>query len=332
VSGLSIVVVSWNTRALALRCLAAAQQAASGFSSATGTPVELVLVDNGSSDGTADAVRAALPSVRIVALPRNRGFAGGANAGCAAAGGDLLLLLNSDARVDASALIACWRHLDAHPRTGVVGPQLLHEDGRLQNSAHAFPAWIDELVPGFVIDLVAPRRRPAKRWVGTAPIAVDAVQGAALLVRRTVLDAVGGFDEGYFFYLEETDLCWRARRAGFGVDLVPAARVVHASGASSKRVAAIASRIEYHRSLYRFLRAHRGVGTSRLAAAVRTLRGAVTVAGLAPAALVSASARRRFVERRALLDWHLRGRPPDPSLARLGGPIGATAGPGAAPG
>lgn len=323
-SGLSIVVVSWHTRALTLGCLEAAREAARGFASATDASAEIVVVDNGSRDGTLEAVRARWPDLAVVALPVNRGFAGGVNAGLARTRGDVVLLLNTDARVDASALIACWRHLVARPATGIVGPQLVHADGRLQHSAHAFPSWLDEVVPAFLLDVLRPRRRPARRAIGSAPMAVDAVQGAALFVRRAVLEAVGPLSEDYFFYLEETDLCWRARQAGFGVDLLPAARVEHAAGASSKRVAPAASRIEYHRSLYRFLGARRGPGTRRLARGMRCLRAPVTVLGLALASPFSARARRRLPERTALLVWHWRGCPAEPRLG--GGPARGGAG------
>jgi GT2 family glycosyltransferase len=314
VSGLSIVVVSWNTRALTLRCLDAACEAARGFARATGAGTEIVLVDNGSCDGTAEAVRARWPDLAVVALAANRGFAGGVNAGLARTRGDVVLLLNTDARIEAPALIACWRHLADRPATGIVGPRLVHADGRLQHSAHAFPSWLDEVVPAWLLDVLLPRRRPARWAIGSAPLAVDAVQGAALFVRRAVLEAVGPLDEAYFFYLEETDLCWRAQQAGFGVDLVPTAHVEHAAGASSKRVAPAASRIEYHRSLYRFLGARRGPGTRRLARGMRSLRAPVTVLGLALASPFSARARRRIPERAALLAWHWRGCPAEPRL------------------
>jgi GT2 family glycosyltransferase len=317
VSGLSIVIVSWNTRPLTLGCVAAAREAARGFSAATGELASWLLVDNGSTDGTVEAVAALVPETAIVALPRNVGFAAGANAGLARAHGDVALLLNSDARVDADALIRCWRHLEAHPRTGIVGPQLLHEDGRLQNSAHAFPSWLDAALPGWMLDALLPGRRPAKHTVGATPRAVDAVQGAALFVRRAVLEAVGPLDEGYFFYLEETDLCWRARRAGFAVELVPSARVVHAAGSSSKRVDPAASRIEFHRSLYRFLRLRRGPFVARLAVAARVFQGVLAVATLLVVAPFSARARVRCVERWHLLRWHLHGCPDHP---RIGDP------------
>lgn len=314
-SGLSIVVVSWNTRELTLACLDAAVAAASEFCTATAVASEVWLVDNGSQDGTAQAVRAQYPSVGVVVLPDNGGFAVGANAGFAAASGDVFLWLNSDARIDAKALIVCWRHLATHPRVGIVAPQLLHADGRPQHSAHAFPSLLDEFVPGFLLDWIRPRRRPAKRLVGERPIAVEAVQGAALFARRSVIERVGPFCDAYFFYLEETDLCWRAARAGFAVELVPEARVVHAAGSSSKRIAPAASRIEYHRSLYRFLAERRGIAAMRIAVAIRSVRGALVLGFLALGSTVSAGVRRRFVERRTLLAWHLAGRPAGQGLS-----------------
>lgn len=316
-SGLSIVVVTWNTRGLTLACLDAAAKAGERFSEATGAGVELVLVDNGSTDGTARAVREDGRRVDVVPLPRNGGFAVGANAGWRRADGDIVLFLNTDARIDADSLIAAWRYLAENPRTAIVGPQLVHADGLLQNSAHAFPAVVDELVPSWLIDQIAPRRRPAKRTVGREPTLVDAVQGAAIFVRRGLLESFAGFCEDYFFYLEETDLCWRVRDVGHDVVLLPGTRVIHVAGSSSKHVDAAASRIEYHRSLYRFLSVRRGGATMRTAVVVRTLRGVVTVGALAVASAVSARARRRCRERWALLRWHLAGRPASAGIGAI---------------
>ncbi len=313
-SGLSIVIVSWNTRELTLACLAAAARAAAAFRVEVGEPVQLVVVDNGSTDATEEAVREAVPDAEIVALPRNLGFAKGANAGAVEARGEVVLFLNSDARVDAAALGAAWRHLATHPKTAIVSPQLVRADGRPQRTAHAFPSLRDEFVPGWLRGSRQGWRRAAKPADDLAPRAVEALRGAALFVRRRVFDSLGGFAEDYFFYLEETDLCWRARCAGNGVELLPEARVVHTGGASSKRVDAAASRIEYHRSLYHFIEARRGVAARRVAVAVRTLRGAVVVVGLAAASAASRTARPRLAERLALLRWHLAGRPVERGL------------------
>ncbi|MDG2051804.1 MAG: glycosyltransferase family 2 protein [Myxococcota bacterium] len=318
---LSIVVVSWNRCDLTLSCLAAAEAAADLLSEQT---VQIILVDNGSEDKTAEQVRSLHPSVALIALDRNYGFARGANIGADRAGGRVILFLNTDAIIQAAVCEAALAHLAASPKTAIVGPQLLHQSGRLQNSAHAFPSLLDELVPAWLIDWMWPGRRPAKRAVGSMPRRVQAVQGAAIFVRRAVFESLGGFCQDYFFYLEETDLCWRVRECGQVVELLPGHSVVHQSGSSSKAVVPVASRIEYHRSLYRFLRTRSGRGAEWVALSVRVLRGALVVLGLSLFSFAGEGVRRRLRERSALLSWHLRGRPASAGLkgASVDGPSG----------
>ncbi|MCH2187976.1 glycosyltransferase, partial [Myxococcota bacterium] len=196
--GLSIVIVSWNRCDLTLRCLAAAEKAARLLPDQR---LEIILVDNGSEDGTVSQVRALHPSVVVVPCDRNYGFARGANAGAARSAGEAILFLNTDAIITAEVCAAVLAHFENHSQTAIVGPQLLHSDGRLQNSAHAFPSLLDELIPSWLIDWMFPDRRPAKRTVGSRPRKVQAVQGAALFVRRAVFESLGGFCEDYFFYL-----------------------------------------------------------------------------------------------------------------------------------
>ena len=307
---LSVVVVSWNTRALALDCLEALRRALSGSTLA----VERLLVDNGSQDGTVAAVRRRAPDVRVLALPHNRGFAGGANAGLRAARGRHVLLLNSDARPLAGALERGVAHLDENDDVGLVGPTLLRSDGRRERTVHRPPRFAEELVPPALRPLLL--RMPRQRARG--PRDVDALRGAALFVRGGLWHEVGPLAEDYFFFLEETDWCARVRAAGYRVVQQPRARFVHASGASSKRRYPSQTHIEYHRSLYRFYRTHRGV---RIERGVRALRLAKATVGLvvgAPLALGSPRARARWRVRRDLLAWHVRGRPDDAGLARVG--------------
>ena len=308
---LSIVVVSWNRCDLTLSCLAAAETVAGLM---PGQSVEIILVDNGSADGTVAQVRTFHPSVVVIPLDRNHGFARGANAGASRSTGQVLLFLNTDAIITEEVCASVLAHFKNCPQTAVVGPQLLHPDGRLQNSAHAFPSLLDELIPSWLIDVMFPGRRPAKRAVGHMPRRVQAVQGAAFFVRRAVFESLGGFCEDYFFYLEETDFCWKARERGQWVELLPAQRVVHQSGSSSKGVVPVASRIEYHRSLYRFLRTRSGRFAQSLAITVRMVRGALVVLGLSLFSFVGGGTRRRLRERAALLSWHLRGRPASAGL------------------
>jgi GT2 family glycosyltransferase len=320
---LSIVIVSWNTRELLLECLEELERELDTCARQAGLRAEVIVVDNDSSDGSGDAVKACHADVVLIRRDHNGGFAVGANLGIASASGRVIALLNSDTRVVPGALARCLEVLDESPGVGVVGAQLLHPNGHLQNSVHAFPSLLGELLPRGLLEALAPHRFPSKRHPQPVPTSVDAVKGAALFVRREVIEAVGPLCEDYFFFLEETDWCWRIREAGWEVRLVPDARVVHVSGASSKRREPMRTRIEYHRSLYRFLHEHRGAAVARAAVAIRMLRGAIGLLGLALLAPLSRRARARLPERAGLLAWHLVGQPggwglegPAPASAR----------------
>lgn len=316
---LSLIVVGWETRAMTLRCVESARRALAAASECRGLASELIVVDNGSRDGSAQAL-SRLDGVQLVALPENRGFAGGVNAGLAHATGDLLAIVNSDAFLDGSALLRAVDHLRKCERPVLAGVQLRRPDGRLQRSVHAFPGLRSELRPSFLHRPRAPRSGASLPRPASAVREIEAPLGAVLFLHRPVLEAVGGLDEGYFFFLEETDWAWRAREAGFRVVQLADVEVEHLGGASSKRRDAIATRIEYHRSLYRFVRLRRGRVHGLLFVAVRQLRSVAALLAGALAAPFSARQRGRLRERAALLGWHLRGQPPGEGLRALAPP------------
>lgn len=313
---LSIVIPSWDTRELALACLDAALREVRAASPRRAC--EILLVDNGSEDGTADAVRERFPGVRVLRLARNLGFAAGVNRGLALARGRHVLLLNTDARLLPGALERCVALLDARPDIGVVGPALLRADGRPRASAHRFPLVAGELLPPRLRDGARPRRAGAWRGGGGLPVDVEALRGAALFVRAGLLRSVGGLSEAYFFFLEDTDWCWRVRAAGLRVVVLPTARAVHLSGASSARRSPSLTRIEYHRSLYRFLLRHRGAGRATAVWMLRFAKSLARVVLGAPLALASRARRARWSVHRDVLAWHLRGCPRAVGLASLG--------------
>jgi GT2 family glycosyltransferase len=318
---LSIVVVTWNTRELVLECLASIE---SELRREAGQPLlatETCLVDNASSDGTLEAIRRRFPWVRVVSLPRNLGFAAGSNAGLRKMRGRHALLLNSDARLAPGALARCVAYLDAHPEVGVVGPQLLNPDGSKQNSIHNFPMLATELLPKGVFQFLFRRRFPSRRWAGDSPIEVEAVAGAALFLRARLLREVGLLPEDYFFFLEETDWCLRVRSAGWRVVHLPSVFVFHLSGGSSKRRSPALTRIEYHRSLYRFFHKHHGWAAAGLVLALRFAKAFFYLVTQAPLALAGGRHRERWEIHRTVWIWHLRG---CPSAVGLGG--GAPAG------
>ena len=310
---LSIAVVTWNTRELVCRCLASATREAAAC--APRLACELLLVDNGSEDGTARAVAERFPEVRVLQLGRNEGFAAGANRGLAAARGRHVLLLNSDARLLPGALARCVAYLDAHPDVGAVSPLLLREDGRARATAHRFPGLASELLPPGLLAWLAPRRFPSWRSLARAPEDVEAVRGAALFLRAELVREVGPLAEEYFFFLEETEWCWRARAAGWRIAIVPGARVVHLSGASSSRRSPARARIEYHRSLYRFFVRRRGPVRAAVVWMLRFGKSLVRVLLGAPLALAVPRLRAPWRVQRALVAWHLRGCPHGAGLA-----------------
>jgi GT2 family glycosyltransferase len=186
--------------------------------------LEILVVDNGSTDGTADRARAFGPRVRLIRNRRNLGFAEGNNIGMRAAlrdGAELVALVNQDVRVEPDWLTRLAESADANPTFGILGPAQWDYDGRAPDPG--FLAAVRAVDPQ-VAEAVAAGRRPA------GPVVAPSVIGAALLLRRAVLERVGLFDPLYFAYFEEADLCRRARRAGFGVGIVPAARVYHWHG------------------------------------------------------------------------------------------------------
>lgn len=309
---LSVVIVTWNGWTFLDRCLESLDGA---VRRGGGLTLQVVVVDNGSADGTVDALAERHPWAECVALPENRGFAAGANAGLARARGRHAALLNNDTVVGPGALEACVAHLDAHPDVGVVGPQLLGPDGRKQNSVHAEPGLLGEIVPTWLLEMLLPRRYPSKRRVHHAPVAVDAVLGACLVVRGDVLARVGPLPEDYFFFLEETDWCRAIRAAGFRVVHLPDVHVTHLHGATSKKRDPARTRIEYHRSLYRFFRKNRGPVASGFLLAVRVVKSLLHVLVGAPAALFSRKGRARWRARWRVLAWHLAGRPEGWGLA-----------------
>ena len=313
---LSIVVLSWNGRELALACLDSIERQVRARRDAERIETETILVDNGSSDGTVASVRERFPWAEVVALPRNVGFAAGNNAGLARAKrGRHVMILNNDTEVQRGALESCVRFLDASPDVGAVGPQLLYPDGRRQNSIHAYPSLLTETLPRGVRESLFPRRFPSKRSALAGPLDVEAVLGACIAVRRAALDSVGPLPEDYFFFFEETDWLFRMTRAGWRVVHLPEARLTHVHGAGTKKKVPLPTRIEYHRSLYHFFRKNRGTGQAAAVVALRLARLAAALVALAPLALVSAREGERWRQRLAILAWHARGCPTSWGLA-----------------
>jgi GT2 family glycosyltransferase len=255
---LSIIIVSWNVRDYVIRCLS------SIFAHPPACTFEVWVVDNVSTDGTPEQVRSEFPHVHLINSQTNVGFAGGNNQAIRQSTGRYVLLLNPDTEVRPGALTALVEYLEAHPRTGAVGPRLLNPDGSLQVSCFPFPTLGRELWRLFHLDALRPVSQYAMhQWPLSAPRAVDVIQGACLALRRETLDQTGLLDEAYFIYTEEVDLCYRIQRAGWSLFCLPYAEVVHHGGQSTQQ-AATRMFLNLYKSKLQYFRKHRGAGAARL--------------------------------------------------------------------
>jgi N-acetylglucosaminyl-diphospho-decaprenol L-rhamnosyltransferase len=216
---------------------------------------ELVVVDNGSTDGSVAALRRAVPGAEVVVTGANLGYGSAANRGVAATEAPAVLVCNPDVVVAAGALAVLAAALDADPRRALVGPLIRTPEGDRYPSARRFPSMVDAAGHA-TLGMFTPHNRFTRTYhqadLEPGDIAeVDWVSGACFLVRRSAFEEVGGFDETYFMYAEDVDLCWRLGRAGWNVAYVPAAEVTHLQGVSTDRhpYRMIA---EHHRSALRF--------------------------------------------------------------------------------
>jgi GT2 family glycosyltransferase len=248
---LSIIIVNWNTKEYLLPCLK------SIFKGGQGTGWEVIVVDNGTRDGSREEVKKAFPLVHLIENERNLGFAKAANQGLQKASGRYVLLLNPDTQVKNGAIERLVSFIGAHSDVGVAGAQLLNADGTKQNSIANFPSLGTELLNKSLLRWLFPKKFPGKERNYSEPIEVDSVIGACMMVRRDALDQFGLLDEDYFLFLEETDWCYRMKKAGWKIYHVPQAEVYHFQGKSAETVKKRA-RIEFYRSRYHFFKKNRG--------------------------------------------------------------------------
>jgi N-acetylglucosaminyl-diphospho-decaprenol L-rhamnosyltransferase len=246
----SVVVVSYNTRERLLACLAALETRLS-------LPHEVIVVDNASADGSAAAVRARFPSATVIENPENVGFSRANNQGLRRGQGAYTLILNSDAEVGAGCVEALAAVLDARADVGIVGPRTRFADGRIQVSFGPMLALRAEWRQRRLVQGVRRGDPEALRQAETLAATEHEpawVSGSCLLARRQAIEEVGLFDEGFFLYEEDVDLCVRVRAAGWRIVFTPAAEAVHHLGSSMGDGAGLA----YHRSHLRFYDKHHG--------------------------------------------------------------------------
>lgn len=261
---LSVIIVNYNTRRMTLDSLSKLHENLGGIST------EIILIDNASQDGSVEAVRERFPQVRILEPGKNLGFGKANNLGMKAARGEYFMLLNTDAFVHPGAISAMIAEIQKYPQCGVLGSKLLNADGSLQQSCYPFPspsrAWIENLW----LSRLLKKTFDYQHWPHDVPREVDWLIGACMLLPRKVFQQVGGFDETFFMYAEETDWLRRIRDAGYTVRFTPDAAVTHLGGASGKNDKAKISKV-FFESLDYYEKKHHGL------AGLISLRLAMTI-------------------------------------------------------
>jgi GT2 family glycosyltransferase len=271
---------------------------------------EVWFVDNASVDGSVESVKNNYPDINIIENERNLGFAAANNIALKRMNGRYALLLNTDATLTESAVDELYSFMEDNHKTGIACGQLLNMDGSKQNSIANFPSLLSLLCNETVLRILFPNKFPSKREEYTTPLEVDSCIGACMIVRKEAMDEVGIFDEGYFFYLEETDWAYRMKQAGWKVFFVPTARIFHAQGKSVGKSAN--KKIMFYRSRYYFFKKwhestyiviYTAVFFRLLANTILSLLGVLFTLGL------NGGIRKRFNIYIQLIFWHFRGCP-----------------------
>lgn len=232
---ISIIIVSWNVRDFLNRCLG------SIYRNPSGVNFEVIVVDNGSSDGSAGMVKSGFPLLRLIEEKENLGFAGANNVALKEASGRYVLFLNPDTEVFADTLQRMSESMDAHPDWSALACKLIFSDGTLQPSCRHFPSLFTDLMENLYLDWLFPRSPIFNyyrmgSWPHDSLRRVDVPYGACLMARRSVLDTVGPMDERFFMYYDEIDLCRRIKKSGGSVWYIPTISVIHHSNKSSDQV------------------------------------------------------------------------------------------------
>jgi GT2 family glycosyltransferase len=307
----SVIIVTFNTRALTFAAIRSVLESKDGLTK------QIIVVDNASTDDTAAALPREFPEVIYLRSERNLGFAGANNLGARSANSEFLLLLNSDARLQPDSLRLAMDWMRAQPDCGIAGAQLLNPDGSRQNSIANFPSLATELLNKSLLRRLFPKRFPGKEQHFEQPTEVESVIGAFMLVRESVWRAIGGMDEGYFFFFEETDFCLQARQRGWRIFHLPQVKVWHEQGKSAGQVH-VPARVEYWRSRYLyFSRHHSPVARAvlRLGLGARLFANWIS-SGLLRVLVRSNRWRNAWQVNNALFLWHLKFCPAEPRLPR----------------
>lgn len=307
---LSFIIVSWNARKFLLDCLASIEETRGELT------VEIIVVDNGSTDGSGAAVKEHFPQVNLIETGENLGFAKANNIGLRAAAGRYYCLVNSDVVLLPGCQQQLLETMDSHPRIGLGGPRVLNADRTLQHSCRRLPTLLNLFARALALDTLFPR---VERLAGSFMYyfnhgemrEVEALSGCCWIARREAVEQVGLLDERFFIYSEDIDWCKRFHDAGWAVTFLPQAEVIHFGGASSGNEP-LRFYLEMQRAKRQYWRKHHGLFSQFVYWKLALLDHALHAAGAMLSYLVKRSdkqeIRHRINRRLACLAWLL-GRP-----------------------
>ncbi|MFQ5957199.1 MAG: glycosyltransferase family 2 protein [Candidatus Brocadiales bacterium] len=307
---LSVVIVNWNTRGLLKDCLE------SLYRTVKNPSFSVYVVDNGSIDGSVEMIEEKFPEVRLIRNKENRGFAPANNQVLSGIHTPYVFLLNTDTVLLEGTVEGMVSFLNTHPDVAIVAPQFLNRDGSKQNTFDNFPSLSTELMNKSLLRLCFPTRYPSKRMDYKEPLEVESVLCAGVILRQDAFREAGFFDEDYFLYLDDSDICFRLKKAGWRCFYLPYLEMYHFGGGGTKeksRTERANSVIEYYRSLYKFFKKNRSAAEYLILKVFKPLRLTVSLAlsllGLILTLFLHEGLRSRVYAYLKVLEWHLRGCP-----------------------
>lgn len=296
---ISVIIVSYNTCKLTQQCLKSLQTEVQSLQA------EIIVIDNESTDGTVAMIQAEFPTVRLLSPGHNLGFGAANNRAAALSTAKYLLLLNSDTLVLPGALSALVEFAEAHPAAAIISPKLLNADGSLQKNCWRFPTLWRAFAES--IGLLHLIRKPSNYLTTqyNRPMRVDFAIGACLLVRRDLFQAIGGFDEQFFMYAEETDLCRRLLLQGHHTYYCPASRIIHLGGGSNQTTPAMRLK-QFYTSQELYFRKYYGSGGLRLFKLISIFRCSLRFLLWKTVLLIQPKVKPTIQVRAAINSWSLR--------------------------
>jgi len=304
---LSIVILCWNDLKVIGDCLQ------SIYAGTRSTELEVIVSDNGSTDGTIEHIRRSFPQVRLIENGTNLRFAKGNNVGIRASQGEYVLILNPDTIVHPGSLDKLVAYADQHPEAGAFGCRILHADGSYHESGRPFPSVRGDLVAALYLRSLARLSDwlladTYTGWKGDTERKVDWQSGCCVLFRGELLKRLGGFDEQFFYYYEDVDLCKRVWEAGYPILYTPRPTVTHLGGQSTKQRLPLGFELDKYVTRYRYYYKHYGKTGARRCRYVSLISLLSRLAGLRALQLIrptEARARRLELYRMAAR-WNLR--------------------------